>query len=90
MESQVKIFTATGCPYCKAAKDFLTEKGIPFEEIDVVSDRNAMADMQELTGGARTVPVLQICRDVIVGFDKDRVNMALNCLSQSTQLPDPS
>jgi glutaredoxin 3 len=89
MEPQVTIFTATGCPYCKAAKDFLADKGIQYREFDVAADRNAMADMQKLTGGARTVPVLQVCQDVIVGFDKDRVSMALNCLSHSTQLPDP-
>ncbi len=88
MAEPVHIYTSPACPYCKMAKDFLQEKGVAFREFDVTKDKNAMKEMRTISGGARSVPVIQICNEVMVGFDKARVETALNCLSQSTPLSD--
>ncbi len=86
MENKVTVYSTPTCPYCIKAKDYLTEKGIEFTSIDVGKDRDALAKMIELTGGVRSVPVLVVCNEVMVGFDKGRLDQALNCLDQSTEI----
>ena len=34
----VKVYTTSWCPYCVQAKRLLTERKIPFEEIDCEND----------------------------------------------------
>ncbi|MFP5212548.1 MAG: glutaredoxin family protein [Acidobacteriota bacterium] len=77
MEKKVKIYTTPTCNYCKMAKDFLTEKGIDFEAHDVTTDREALEEMRKISGGARSVPVIAICDQVLVGFDQQAVEEAL-------------
>jgi hypothetical protein len=38
--------------------------------------------MRDISGGARSVPVLVICDDVYVGFDKEVIGKALECIGQ--------
>ena len=35
--AQVRIYTTSYCPYCRAAKALLRRKAVQFEEIDVTS-----------------------------------------------------
>jgi glutaredoxin len=50
-------------------KEFLSQKGIAFQEIDVSSDPQALESLMKLTKSL-VVPVTVINGDVIVGFDK--------------------
>lgn len=50
-------------------KEFLSQKGIVFQEIDVSSDPQALESLMKLTKSL-VVPVTVINGDVIVGFDK--------------------
>ena len=50
-------------------KQFLEEKGISFQEIDVASDRDAREEMIRKTG-RMAVPVIEIGGDLVVGFDR--------------------
>jgi glutaredoxin 3 len=55
---QAELFTTPGCPFCAAARDDLEWRGVDFTEHNVESDPEALSRMLELTGGARTVPVI--------------------------------
>ncbi|MDI3307514.1 MAG: glutaredoxin [Acetobacteraceae bacterium] len=45
------------CPYCRAAKAFLTEKGIPYtEKAHTWASRQELYDKLGLKDGQRTVP----------------------------------
>ena len=68
------------------AKEFLSQKGVEYIAYDVTKDRDALKEMMEISGGARTVPVISICNEVMVGFDSDRVQQSLNCLKQSSEI----
>jgi alkyl hydroperoxide reductase subunit F len=68
------------------AKEFLSQKGVEYIAYDVTKDRDALKEMMEISGGARSVPVISICNEVMVGFDSDRVQQALNCLKQSSEI----
>ncbi len=69
---KIKIFTTPTWPYCHKLKEFLSEKGITYEESDVARDPQALDEMVKLSG-KRAVPTIVIDNDVIVGFDRDKI-----------------
>jgi glutaredoxin len=68
------------------AKEFLSQKGVAFTDYDVTKDKEALAEMKKISGGALRVPVISVCNEVIVGFDRDRLDMALRCLSHTSEI----
>ena len=68
------------------AKEFLSKKGVEFTAFDVTKDKAALEEMRKISGGALRVPVISVCSDVMVGFDRERVELALRCLDQSTEI----
>jgi len=52
----------------------------------VTKDKTALEEMRKISGGALRVPVISVCNEVMVGFDRDRVEMALRCLNQSSEV----
>ncbi len=79
MSAKVKIYSTPTCHYCKQAKDYLDEKGIDYDAFDVTADKEALAEMKKVSG-ARSVPVICIGDEVIVGFEKGHVDRALKAL----------
>lgn len=67
------------------AKEFLLQKGYSFKEYDVTKDRKALDEMVKLTG-ARSVPVIAACNEVMIGFDKNRLEQMLTCIKQRSQI----
>ncbi|ANY84408.1 glutaredoxin 3 (plasmid) [Microvirga ossetica] len=67
--SGVTIFTTTECPYCKAAKALLSERGIDFTEIDVGKDADAAKSMVLRSGGRQTVPQIFFGQRHVGGAD---------------------
>lgn len=72
----VRVYSTPTCPYCTMAKKYLDSKNIPYENVDVSTDRNAAAEMINKSG-QRGVPVLDIDGNIVVGFDKDRIDSLL-------------
>jgi glutaredoxin len=52
--------------------NFLKEKGIEFEHIDVSADQKALEEMVEKSG-QMGVPVADINGEIVVGFDKGKI-----------------
>lgn len=46
---ELKLYSREWCSWCIDAKDFLTEHGYKFVEIDVGQDRQAYEEMKELS-----------------------------------------
>jgi glutaredoxin len=68
------------------AKEFLSKRGVPFQDFNVMKDKAALEEMRSISGGALRVPVISVCNEVLVGFDKNRLELALSCLDHSTEL----
>jgi len=68
----VKIFITPACPYCFTLKEFLKEKGIEFEEIDVSKDEKARDEMIKKSGRLEA-PIIEIDGQIVVGFDKEKI-----------------
>jgi glutaredoxin 3 len=58
MTMGVIIYTKPGCPYCAKAREYYTERGIPFEDRNAQDNPVYRREMLEITGGDRTVPVI--------------------------------
>ena len=73
----IKIYSTSWCPACVKAKKYLGLKGWAFSEINVA---DAHEDREEVfkVSGQRTVPVLDINGEIIVGFDKSAIDKAIN------------
>ena len=67
------------------AKEFLSKKGYEFTEYDVTRDRAALDEMVKISG-ARSVPVITACNEVMVGFDRTRLEQMLSCIKQRTEV----
>jgi len=72
----VKVYSTPSCPYCTMAKKYLESKNVKYEEFDVSVDRSAAMEMVRKSG-QRGVPVLDIDGDIVIGFDKDRIDSLL-------------
>ncbi len=67
------------------AKEYLSQKGIQYTDYDVAQDPKALDEMVKLSG-ARSVPVIAACGEVMVGFDKSRIDQMLSCITQRTEV----
>ena len=56
-------------------EDFLSGKGVTYELRDVINDPTAMAELVQL--GVMTTPVTVVDGDVVVGFDRKRLEVLL-------------
>ncbi len=67
--AKIEIYTTPVCPYCLRAKRLLTEKGVPFTEIDVSRDPAKRDEMMARSDGRYTVPQIFIDGTGIGGSD---------------------
>ena len=67
------------------AKEFLSQKGYKFTEYDVTKDRAALDEMVKVSG-ARSVPVIVACSEVMVGFEPNRLQQMLSCIKQRSEV----
>lgn len=68
----VTVYSTPSCPFCKMAKEFLSKNGVDFNDVNVASDQKAAAEMIEKSG-QMGVPVVEIGKKVIIGFDKEAI-----------------
>jgi len=61
--------------FCGRVKEFLSQRGVPFVERDVAQDETALIELEQL--GVFTTPVTTIDDDVVIGFDRERLNALL-------------
>lgn len=64
----VTLYTTGHCPYCVNAKALLARKGVTFEEIDVGSSPQRLAEMLQRSN-RRSVPQIFIGEQHVGGFD---------------------
>jgi glutaredoxin len=67
------------------AKEYLSQKGYAFTEYDVTKDRAALDEMVKISG-ARSVPVIAACNEVMVGFEKNKLEQMLSCIQQRSEV----
>ncbi len=53
---KITVYTIPDCPFCKQEKDYLTSKGLPFDEKDVLNNKEALAEMLQKSQNFAGVP----------------------------------
>ncbi len=75
MDKKVEIYTSNTCGYCHMAKDYFNEKNIEYVEKNVSEDTEARKKLMKM--GYMSVPVILIEDEVILGFDKPKIDELL-------------
>ncbi|MBI4053404.1 MAG: glutaredoxin family protein [Candidatus Diapherotrites archaeon] len=76
MAKNVVVYSTTTCPYCVMAKDFLKEKKIKFEDVNLSENPARVHEIIEKSGQTG-VPVIDVDGKIIVGFNKPELKKAL-------------
>ncbi|MDX5412914.1 MAG: glutathione S-transferase N-terminal domain-containing protein [Rhodobacterales bacterium] len=66
--SHITIYTRDGCEPCRKAKALLSEHGLQYREVDVLSGPEARDEFLSRAPGAKTVPQIVISDQVIGGY----------------------
>lgn len=69
MSKKIEIYTWGHCPYCVRAKNLLSEKNMPYTEINLDGKNDELMALRERTG-QRTVPQIFIDDEFIGGFSE--------------------
>ena len=72
----VKVYSTSTCPHCKGVKNFLNEKGLIFEEFNVLEDQNARKEMIDKSG-QMGVPVIIVDDEIVIGFNRESLENKL-------------
>jgi glutaredoxin 3 len=72
----VQIYTTPTCMYCKMAKDFFQKNNVQYSEYNVQTDLEKRKEMIDKSG-QMGVPVIAVDNEIIVGFDKKRLEALL-------------
>jgi glutaredoxin-like YruB-family protein len=72
----VVVYTTPTCSWCTTVKRHLQENGIQYREVNVAADQKAAEEMVRKSG-QQGVPQTEINGQIIVGFDKTRINSLL-------------
>ena len=75
-KKEIIVFSTPSCPWCRKTKEYLKGRGIKFKDVDVSIDR-AMAQKMVQRSGEMGVPQLWINGQVVVGFNRPRIDMLL-------------
>lgn len=72
----VIMYSSPSCVFCRQAKDWLRQEGIPFKDYDISRDDRRAEEMFRKSG-QMGVPVLDVNGKVIVGFKRPEILRAL-------------
>jgi len=74
---QVTVYSTPSCSWCTTLKTYLDQHQVRYREVNVASD-TAAAEAMVRRSGQQGVPQTDINGQMIVGFDKNRINQLLD------------
>lgn len=82
--SKILVYTRPQCHFCKKLKNFLDDKGLSYNEVNVAESPDLQAEMESKTGGIESVPQLFVgdqyigdCFTVLSEAGQEKLNVAL-------------
>jgi glutaredoxin 3 len=76
MDKDIVIYSADWCGFCHAVKKYLDDKGVKYTEKNIEQDPKFAEECVEKSG-QMGIPVTIIGDEVIVGFDRPKIDSAL-------------
>lgn len=75
---KITVYSTSWCAFCHTEMQWLDKLGIPYIAKDVEADKDAYDELLEKNGGNYTgVPVTDIAGDIILGFDRPKLQDAI-------------
>jgi glutaredoxin len=72
------------CRVCDAARKFLTDHAIAFEEFDIDRNRSALQELVDRTGSATHVPVVLVGEETFIDFNEEIATRILELQGQNS------
>lgn len=72
----IKVYSIPTCPYCNKTKSYFDSKNIEYTDANVSEDKKEKEEMIEKSG-QKSVPVIDINGEIIIGFDRIAIDKAL-------------
>lgn len=72
----IKLYTTPTCVYCNTLKEYFKNYNINFEEVDVSKNNKGLQEMIKISN-QMGVPVLDIDGEIVIGFDKVKIDKLL-------------
>ena len=76
VEKKVVVYSTSTWPWCTRVKEYLSQKGVSYQEHNVAQDKMAAREMIEKTK-QMGVPVTVIDDTVVVGFNQGELDRLL-------------
>lgn len=74
----ITIYSTPWCAFCKTEKQWLDSMGIPYVSKDIEEDEGAKDELlAKLDGVFKGVPTTDIGGEIIVGFDRPKLQAAI-------------
>lgn len=80
-QKRVTVYSTPTCTWCNTLKTYLKQNRIQFTDIDVSKDQKAAEEMVRKSG-QQGVPQTDIEGQMIIGFDKSKINKLLDIKSK--------
>lgn len=76
--AQITIYSTTWCAFCKTEKQYLDKLGVAYNYKDIEEDKAAYEELMSKNGGNfQGVPVTDIDGEIILGFDRAKIDAAI-------------
>jgi glutaredoxin 3 len=75
-ENTIIVYGAPWCAFCNTAMHYFDQLKVKYEYIDVDEDPKAGMEAVEKSG-QRGIPVIDLAGDIIVGFDRSKIDASL-------------
>lgn len=72
----IKLYTTPTCVYCGTLKEYFKDNNIAFNEVDVSKNEAELKEMIKISN-QMGVPVIDIDGEIVVGFDKVKIDKLL-------------
>lgn len=80
---RVRLFIKPYCGWCHQAIEWLDERGIKYETLDVISDSKAQKEMVRLSGQG-LAPVIDVDGEILADFDTEQLEVFWHRLERET------
>ena len=71
---EVRLFVKPFCGWCDEAQDWLDERGIQYDTLDVITDGRARREMFDLSQQT-LAPVIDVDGNILADFDTDQLEV---------------
>ncbi|MFZ9855629.1 MAG: glutaredoxin family protein [Limisphaerales bacterium] len=70
----IRLFVKSGCPWCDEAMEWLDQRGIRYELLDVLRNAAARQEMLDLTGQTKA-PSIDVDGHILADFGADELDV---------------